>query len=127
MGDALPNLILTWASTLDSSNPTAAPFSEDSPNPFHDSEESHGDLYITPELTSAFLEALSACPLTLSFISGFLEGGEFNALVSMKVRNKAKRTDIRAEAQVALTAMGTDIKGGANVTIAKENIDMNTE
>ncbi|KAK8187391.1 hypothetical protein IWZ00DRAFT_335365 [Phyllosticta capitalensis] len=66
----LPNLILTWASTLDSSNPTAAPFSEDSPNPFHDSEESHGDLYITPELTSAFLEALSACPLTLSFISG---------------------------------------------------------
>ncbi|KAK7550575.1 hypothetical protein IWX49DRAFT_534807 [Phyllosticta citricarpa] len=66
----LPNLILTWASTLDSSKPTAAPFSEDSPNPFHDSEEDHGDLYITPELTSAFLGALSACPLTLSFISG---------------------------------------------------------
>ena len=61
------------------------------------------------------------------FISGFLEGGEFNALVSMKVRNSAKRTDIRAEAQVALTAMGADIKGSANVTIAKENIDMNTE
>lgn len=32
-----------------------------------------------------------------SFISGFLEGGEFNALVSMKVLNKAKKTDIEAE------------------------------
>ncbi|KAJ4258215.1 hypothetical protein NW762_008363 [Fusarium torreyae] len=31
------------------------------------------------------------------FISGFLEGGEFNALVSMKVLNKDKRTDIAAE------------------------------
>ena len=31
-----------------------------------------------------------------TFISGFLEGGEFNALVSMKVLNKEKVTDIKA-------------------------------
>jgi hypothetical protein len=28
---------------------------------------------------------------------GFLEGGEFNALVSMKVLNKDKKTEIEAE------------------------------
>lgn len=31
------------------------------------------------------------------FISGFLEGGEFNALVSMKVLNKDKRTAVKAQ------------------------------
>ena len=39
-----------------------------------------------------------------SFVSGFLEGGEFNGLVSMKVLNQAKKTDIAAAAKVALTA-----------------------
>lgn len=38
-----------------------------------------------------------------SFISGFLEGGEFNGLVSMKVLNDAKKTDIAVAAKVALT------------------------
>lgn len=32
-----------------------------------------------------------------TYISGFLEGGEFNALVSMKFINKDKRTAIKAE------------------------------
>jgi len=62
-----------------------------------------------------------------SFISGFLEGGEFNALVSMKILHKAKKTDIQAEAKVALTAGPVGIEAEANVGIARENIETNTE
>ncbi|MCJ1249394.1 hypothetical protein MMC30_006617 [Trapelia coarctata] len=61
------------------------------------------------------------------FISGFQEGGEFNALVSMKILNKAKKTDIQAEAKVAFTAGPVDIKAEANVNVAKANIETNTE
>ena len=61
------------------------------------------------------------------FISGFQEGGEFNALVSMKILNKAKKTDIQAEAKVAFTAGPVDIRAEANVNIAKVNIETNTE
>lgn len=62
-----------------------------------------------------------------SFISGFLEGGEFNALVSMKILNKAKLTDIKAEAKVAFTAGPIDVTADANVGIARTNIETNTE
>jgi len=62
-----------------------------------------------------------------SFISGFLEGGEFNALVSMKILNKAKMTDIKAEAKVAFTAGPIDVSAEANVGIARSNIETNTE
>ena len=61
------------------------------------------------------------------FISGFQEGGEFNALVSMKVLNKAKKSDIQAEAKVAFTTGAVDLKATANVNIAKTNIETNTE
>jgi hypothetical protein len=62
-----------------------------------------------------------------SFISGFLEGGEFNAVVSMKILNKAKMTDIKAEAKVAFTAGPIDVSAEANVGIARSNIETNTE
>lgn len=62
-----------------------------------------------------------------SFISGFLEGGEFNALVSMKILNKAKVTDIKAEAKVAFTAGPIAVTAEANVGIARSNIETNTE
>ncbi|KAF2743081.1 hypothetical protein M011DRAFT_529339 [Sporormia fimetaria CBS 119925] len=62
-----------------------------------------------------------------SFISGFIEGGEFNALVSMKILNKAKKTDIQAEAKVALTAGPVNLTAEANVGIARSNIETNTE
>ncbi|CAK4024480.1 Hypothetical predicted protein [Lecanosticta acicola] len=61
------------------------------------------------------------------FISGFQEGGEFNALVSMKILNKAKKTDIQAAAKVAFTAGTVDITAQANVNVAKTNIETNTE
>jgi hypothetical protein len=32
-----------------------------------------------------------------SFISGFIEGGEFNAIVNIKVQNKANVVNIKAE------------------------------
>lgn len=62
-----------------------------------------------------------------SFISGFIEGGEFNAIVSMKILNKAKKTDIQAEAKIALTAGAVQIEAEANVGIARSNIETNTE
>ncbi|KAI1109969.1 hypothetical protein F5Y14DRAFT_444299 [Nemania sp. NC0429] len=62
-----------------------------------------------------------------SFISGFIEGGEFNAIVSMKILNKAKKTDIQAEAKIALTAGAVQIEAQANVGIARSNIETNTE
>jgi protein-histidine N-methyltransferase len=61
----LPNLLLTWASTL---QPTAPPFSAEEPNPLLDSGD--GDLAITPELTAAFINHLRAQGLELTFISG---------------------------------------------------------
>jgi len=48
--------------------------------------------------TPSFLVKLpekSLCSSNLNLV-GFLEGGEFNALVSMKVLNKEKMTDIKA-------------------------------
>lgn len=62
-----------------------------------------------------------------SFVSGFIEGGEFNAIVSMKILNKAKKTDIQAEAKIALTAGAVQIEAEANVGIARSNIETNTE
>jgi hypothetical protein len=62
-----------------------------------------------------------------SFIAGFVEGGEFNALVSMKILNKAKKTDIQAEAKVALTVGPIDLEAQANVGIARSNLETNTE
>lgn len=62
-----------------------------------------------------------------SFISGFQEGGEFNAVVSMKILNKAKKTDIQASAKVAFTTGPMSVEAEANVGIARENIESNTE
>ncbi|RYN93450.1 hypothetical protein AA0119_g9487 [Alternaria tenuissima] len=62
-----------------------------------------------------------------SFISGFVEGGEFNALVSMKILNKAKKSDIQAQAKVALTVGPVDVSGEASLGIARSNIETNTE
>jgi protein-histidine N-methyltransferase len=62
----LPNLLLTWASTLPA---TDFPFSKDSPNPLATTDET-GDLEITHELTKAFASTLANQGLTLNLISG---------------------------------------------------------
>ncbi|KAF5237904.1 hypothetical protein FAUST_5856 [Fusarium austroamericanum] len=61
------------------------------------------------------------------YIAGFLEGGEFNALVSMKVVNKAKATSIKVEAEVALSVGAVDLKATAKVDIDKSNFSSQTE
>ncbi|KAL6695235.1 hypothetical protein J3F84DRAFT_395426 [Trichoderma pleuroticola] len=61
------------------------------------------------------------------FISGFLEGGEFNALVSMKVVNKDKRTAVKAQAEVALSVGAADIKATAKVGVNKSDFSSQTE
>ncbi|CAD6891724.1 unnamed protein product [Tilletia laevis] len=61
-----------------------------------------------------------------AFISGFLEGGELNALVLIKVHNDVKRDDIIAEAKVALTK-SIEIDGQGNIALAKKNIELNSE
>ncbi|KAK0549211.1 hypothetical protein OC846_004165 [Tilletia horrida] len=62
-----------------------------------------------------------------SFISGFLEGGELNALISMKILNKAKASDIKAEGAIALGKGSLDIQGTGAFSKAKANLEMNTE
>ncbi|KAF7551363.1 hypothetical protein G7Z17_g5057 [Cylindrodendrum hubeiense] len=71
---------------------------------------------------SNFLPVFGNC-----FISGFLEGGEFNALVSMKVINKEKLMAIKAEAEIAMTAGAADIKADAHVEVNKSNFSSQTE
>ena len=61
----LPNLLLTWVSTLPT---TEAPFHSQNPNPVVARE--HGDLYITSALKTAFLDAMNDYSLTLNFVSG---------------------------------------------------------
>ncbi|PWN86842.1 hypothetical protein FA10DRAFT_200822 [Acaromyces ingoldii] len=61
------------------------------------------------------------------FISGFLEGGEFNALVSMKVLDTARLTDIEAAASVAFSSGMIDVKAEASFEMAKSNLKLNTE
>lgn len=62
-----------------------------------------------------------------TFISGFLEGGEFNALVSMKILNSAKKNVIAAEARVALSVPIVEVTAEGRVNIAKSNINTNAE
>jgi hypothetical protein len=61
------------------------------------------------------------------FISGFQEGGEFNALVSMKILNPTKKSDIEAGAKVVFTTTGCDHSSDPNFKIAKANLHSNTE
>lgn len=63
----LPNLVLAWAGTLSSEE--SAKLLPDG-NPLLDVEEEHGDLYLTPEVLTAFKQHLEAIGLTLNLVSG---------------------------------------------------------
>jgi len=60
----VPNLLLTWISTLDS---TLFP---ETGNPLLKEGEEHGELSITPSLLSSFTSALSSTCTTLTLLSG---------------------------------------------------------
>ncbi|PWN43856.1 hypothetical protein IE81DRAFT_322028 [Ceraceosorus guamensis] len=62
-----------------------------------------------------------------SYISGFLEGGIFEAIVSFKVLNTAKMLDIKAAASVAFSSGALDVKAEASFAMAKANLALNTE
>lgn len=62
-----------------------------------------------------------------SFISGFVSGGEFNALICFKSKDKSKVRDIKAEAQVSLNALGKlslEAQGQVDMKNAERNKDM---
>lgn len=63
------------------------------------------------------------------FISGFLEGGELNALISMKILNKASESRLALEASFAASdSAGTwGVKGSGAFAMAKSNLELNTE
>ncbi|EON69945.1 hypothetical protein W97_09210 [Coniosporium apollinis CBS 100218] len=62
-----------------------------------------------------------------SFISGWQEGGVFHGIVSMKVLDKSKLTEIKADAHVALEVGAGSVKANAAVELAKSNLTKNTE
>lgn len=75
----LPNLVLAWAAGL-SPEESAKLLPEG--NPLHDTEEEHGDLYLTPEILTAFKQQLQATGVTLNLLSGsWLPTSKFLELV----------------------------------------------
>ncbi|KAF1971653.1 hypothetical protein BU23DRAFT_581470 [Bimuria novae-zelandiae CBS 107.79] len=64
----VPNLVLTWASTLDEAKSKAL-FGETG-NPVLNTEENNGDLYLTPAVLDAFKADLACTGLTLTLLSG---------------------------------------------------------
>lgn len=63
----LPNLVLAWAATL---SPSASATLLPDGNPLLSTEEEHGDLYLTPEILTAFKQQLTATGISLSLLSG---------------------------------------------------------
>ena len=57
------------------------------------------------------------------FIAGFLEGGEFNAIVSIKVGKKENVKSVKLAAELALNVGPTPVTVGANASTDKEHND----
>jgi protein-histidine N-methyltransferase len=64
----VPNLLLTWVATL-SAEASGNLFPDETGNPLLGPEE-NGELYLTPEVLTAFKNALSATGITITLISG---------------------------------------------------------
>jgi protein-histidine N-methyltransferase len=63
----LPNLVLAWAASL-STDDSAKLLPEG--NPLWSEDEEHGDLYLTPEILSAFKQQLQETGISLTLLSG---------------------------------------------------------
>ncbi|KAK0525304.1 hypothetical protein OC834_005220 [Tilletia horrida] len=61
------------------------------------------------------------------FISGFLEGGELNAVITMNVLNKEKARDIVAEGSIALGKEGSGMTAQGAFKTANANLSLNSE
>lgn len=62
-----------------------------------------------------------------SFISGFLEGGEFNALLSVKVADKSKAKDIKGDLSLSLEKGGFGISGSAKGEYSATDMSQHAE
>lgn len=62
-----------------------------------------------------------------SFISGFIEGGEFNALVSIKLKDRFTAKDIRGRLKAQLEFTGASADGHASPGVKKESKDIEGE
>ena len=76
-------------------------------------------------------EALSEAAFTRvygdSFISGFTEGGEFNALVSIKLKEKSKKKEISGQLQIGLDLKALSVSGSAKGGFVKDNANIDGE
>lgn len=81
-------------------------------------------------------QEISGLPLDLftevygdSFISGFTEGGEFNAVISVKLNDKSKYRSVKQAVDVQLAVGPPTLEIGASESIAKEHSEAlkNTE
>ena len=63
------------------------------------------------------------------FISGFLEGGEFSAIISIKVHDKSKVSEVKlaAEATLVVGPSPVSVDGGASFDKSKKNVLNDTE
>lgn len=63
-----------------------------------------------------------------SYISGFTEGGEFNALVSIKLKDRSKSKEIRGKLKVDLNFQAASVSGEGELakTDSSSNIDGET-
>ncbi|KAJ4358310.1 uncharacterized protein N0V89_002892 [Didymosphaeria variabile] len=66
----LPNLVLTWASTLDEQRSKEVFGEAGNPLASGGGEEDNGDVYLTPEVLDAFKAQFKATGLTLTLLSG---------------------------------------------------------
>ena len=62
-----------------------------------------------------------------SFISGFIEGGEFNALVSIKLKDRSTAKDISGQLKIQLDLKAVSVEGEAKGGVKKENKNIDGE
>lgn len=62
-----------------------------------------------------------------SFISGFVEGGEFNALVSIRLKDRSKAKEIGGKLKIELDLKGASVKGEASGGKKSSELDTSGE
>jgi hypothetical protein len=82
---------------------------------------------LTPQPTDGTTGADIADTYGDCFISGFEEGGEFTALVCMKVKDKSKTMEIKAQAALKFEAGFGSIEGEAAFEMQKSDLSKETE
>ena len=62
-----------------------------------------------------------------SFVSGFIEGGEFNALVSIKLKDRSQAKDISGQLKVEMNFTAASVEGEAKAGVKKESKNIEGE